>query len=69
MGLRFRKSISLGKKVRLNLSKKGFGLSIGLLKWFRVGMGTKGAYTSTSIPKTGLFSIDYLNNKSKNIKS
>lgn len=65
MKFRFRKSIPLGKNVRLNLSKKGPGLSVGLLKWFRIGMGTKGAYTSTSIPKTGLYSIDYLNKKSK----
>ncbi|AYO30643.1 DUF4236 domain-containing protein [Biomaibacter acetigenes] len=59
MGWRLRKSIKIAKGVRLNVSKSGLGLSVGG-KGFRVGVGPKGAYTSTSIPGTGLYSINYL---------
>lgn len=67
MGWRFRKSIRLGKGVRLNLSKSGVGMSVGG-KGFRVGVNKKGIYTSTSIPGTGLYRMDYLhkNKKRKN---
>ncbi|GEA16296.1 hypothetical protein E308F_25400 [Moorella sp. E308F] len=65
MGWRFRKSIRIAKGVRLNLSKRGVGLSVGG-KGFRVGIGPRGAYTSTSIPGTGLYSINYFGkNKSR----
>ncbi|SDK07685.1 DUF4236 domain-containing protein [Natronincola ferrireducens] len=53
MGLRFKKSMNLGKGVRLNLSKSGVGLSGGV-KGFRVGVGPRGIRTSTSIPGTGI---------------
>lgn len=59
MGWRFRKSIKLGKGVRLNLSKSGPGISVGG-KGFRIGVGPKGPYSSASIPGTGLYSINYL---------
>ncbi|NSW84216.1 MAG: DUF4236 domain-containing protein [Syntrophothermus sp.] len=58
MGWRFRKSIKIAKGVRLNLSKRGLGVSVGG-KGFRVGIGPRGAYTSASIPGTGLYSINY----------
>lgn len=53
MGLRFKKSIKLGKGVRLNISKSGVGISGGV-KGFRVGMGPKGLRTTASIPGTGI---------------
>lgn len=53
MGLRFRKSIKLGKGVRMNISKSGVGLSGGI-KGFRVGAGPKGIRTTASIPGTGI---------------
>ncbi|MBN1384169.1 MAG: DUF4236 domain-containing protein [Elusimicrobia bacterium] len=59
MGFRFRKSISLGKGLRLNIGKKGLGLSAGV-KGLRVGVGNKGVYTRIGIPKTGLGSVNYL---------
>ncbi len=56
MSLRFRKSKSLGKGVRLNLFKKSAGLSFGS-KGARIGVGKRGLYTSAGIPGTGLYGI------------
>ncbi len=54
MGFRFRKSIKLGKGVRLNLGKKSVGLSFGG-KGFRTSINSKRGITSTlSIPGTGI---------------
>ena len=63
MGWRFRKSISLGKGVRLNIGKKSLGISAGI-KGARIGTGSRGAYSSFGIPGTGIYSINYLNKKS-----
>lgn len=53
MGVRFRKSINLGGGARLNLSKKGVGMSMGT-KGFRVGVGPRGITKTASIPGTGI---------------
>lgn len=53
MGFRFRKSISLGKGVRLNVSKRGVGVSGGV-KGFRVSTGPSGTRRTISIPGTGI---------------
>lgn len=54
MGLRFRKSIKLGKGVKLNLGKKSVGLSVGG-KGARFSVNSKGRTTTTlGIPGTGL---------------
>lgn len=54
MGFRMRKSINLGGGVRLNLSKKGVGMSVGT-KGFRVTSKAGGGIrTTTSIPGTGI---------------
>ncbi len=54
MGLRFRKSIKVGKSTRINLSKSGIGFSVGS-KGARVtkkaGGGTR---TTLSVPGTGI---------------
>jgi TolA-binding protein len=60
LGLRFRKSISLGKGVRLNFSKSGVGVSAGV-KGYRVGVGPRGVRKTVSIPGTG---ISYVEEKS-----
>ena len=53
MGLRFRKSFSIGP-LRINISKSGIGFSLGV-KGFRVSRSAKGKMTATaSIPGTGL---------------
>jgi len=54
MGFGFRKSISLGGGVRLNLSKRGIGASVGV-KGFRVGIGPSGLRTRATLPGTGLY--------------
>ena len=63
MGWGFRKSISISKGIRLNLSKKGIGYSVGV-KGMRIGVGSRGAYTRIGIPKTGLYSLNYGGKKS-----
>lgn len=57
MGIRYRKSIRLGGGVRLNLSKSGFGMSMGI-PGFRVGANSAGRTRRTmSIPGTGISSV------------
>ena len=54
MGLNFRKSINLGKGVKLNIGKKSVGVSAGV-KGARVSMNSSGRKTATfSLPGTGL---------------
>lgn len=61
MGFRFRKSISLGKGVRLNIGKKSVGVSAGK-KGFRVSANSKGqSRVSAGIPGTGLYWTESLN--------
>lgn len=64
MGFRFRKSISLGKGVRLNVGKSSGSLSFGG-KGFRQSISSTGrATTSFGIPGTGLYYT-----KTKNVGS
>ena len=46
MGLRFRKSINLGKGVKVNLSKNGIGYSVGT-KGVRISKTAKGTTRKT----------------------
>lgn len=64
MGLRFSKSIKLGKGVNLNLSKSGIGMSVGT-KGMRVGTGPRGTRATLGIPGTG---ISYTKTVGKNNK-
>lgn len=59
MAWRFKKSLSLGGGLRLNIGKKGLGLSAGV-KGLRFGVGSRGAYSSVGIPGTGLYSVSYM---------
>lgn len=54
MGLGFRKSIKIGKGVRLNVSKRGIGLSAGV-KGFRIGTGPSGSRMRATVPGTGVY--------------
>lgn len=49
MGFNFRKSLNLGKGLKLNISKSGIGLSLGT-KGIRVNSGPKGNKLTLSIP-------------------
>lgn len=54
MGWNFRKSISLGLGLKINLSKSGIGFSWGT-KGFRIGKSPDGKVRKTvSIPGTGI---------------
>jgi hypothetical protein len=55
MGFRFRKSVGLGKLARVNLSKSGLGLSVGV-RGARVNLPSRGKPNATiGIPGTGLY--------------
>lgn len=58
VGFRLRKSVNLGGGVRLNLSRRGVGISAGV-KGLRVGVGPRGAYRTVSLPGTGLSHTTY----------
>ena len=53
MGLRFRKSISLGEFLRLNLSKSGVSMGVGP-RDLNVSIGPRGIRKTIGIPGTGL---------------
>jgi tetratricopeptide (TPR) repeat protein len=53
MGFRLQRSIRLGKFVRLNISKSGVGVSMGV-PGLRISTGPRGANFSAGIPGTGL---------------
>jgi hypothetical protein len=58
MGWNWRKRFTFGP-VRINLSKKGLGYSLGA-RGFRMGQDAQGkGYTHTSIPGTGIYRRDY----------
>jgi hypothetical protein len=58
MGWNLRKAINFGP-LRINLSKKGVGYSMGV-RGFRVGRDAKGQdYSQTSIPGTGIYKRTY----------
>jgi len=53
MGFYYRKSVSLGP-FRVNMSKSGFGYSVGG-RGFRTGVSARGRrYTNLSLPGTGV---------------
>lgn len=53
MPFRFRKSIKLGGGLRVNLSKKGVGISGGV-KGLRIGTGPSGTRVTANLPGTGV---------------
>ena len=52
--MRFRKSITIFKGVKLNFSKSGVSLTVGG-KGVSTNIGRKGEFLNTSIPGTGLY--------------
>lgn len=67
MALRFQKSFKIAPGIRLNLSKRGVGVSAGV-KGARVGVNSKGTYSSIGIPGTGISSLNYHNKRSAHKK-
>lgn len=53
MGLRFRKTVSLGKGLRLNISRSGVSTSVGP-RGASVTFGKNGAYANVGLPGTGI---------------
>jgi hypothetical protein len=54
MGWRLRKSFKIAPGIRLNLSRRGLGVSAGV-RGFRVSAGPSGVRRTISIPGTGLY--------------
>lgn len=64
MGYRFRKSKNIGKYLRVNVSSKGIGYSVGT-KGFRVSVGADGKVRqTTSIPGTGIYNTKVVSSAS-----
>lgn len=53
MGIRFYRGLRLGKLARLNISKTGLGLSVGV-RGLRVTAGPSGTFLTLGLPGTGL---------------
>ena len=53
MGLRYRRSIRLGRGLRINLSKSGASLSVGG-RGATVNLGRRGVRTTVGLPGSGL---------------
>lgn len=68
MGFRFRKSWKILPGVRLNLSRRGIGTSVGI-KGFHVSSGPSGKQVTTSIPGTGIYHVKRLSTKSRKKES
>ena len=65
MGFNFRKSIKIGKFLRINLSKNGVGFSLGN-KYLRLNRSAKGKNSATvRLPGTGLSYTHDLDKKPK----
>ena len=64
MGFVFRKSVKLAPGVRLNVSKRGFGISAGV-KGARLSLSSKGRVTGTvGLPGSGMRYTESVNLKS-----
>lgn len=68
MGLRFRRSLKLAPGVRLNLSKSGLGVSVGV-RGASVSVGPRGAYANVGIPGTGISYREKLGGKAGSVGS
>lgn len=65
MGVRYRKSINLGRGFRINISKSGIGYSYGV-RGYRVTKTAKGSTrTTVSIPGTGISYVTETGKKKK----
>jgi hypothetical protein len=65
--MRFRKSIGLGKGIKLNLSQSGISTTVGV-KGMSVSIGKNGAYLNTGIPGTGLYDRQKIGGDMSNAK-
>lgn len=68
MSFRFRKSVRLGKGVRLNFSKRGVGVSVGT-KGLRFGVGPSGTRMTAGIPGTGIYYVKRLGSPKRKHRS
>jgi hypothetical protein len=63
MGFRFRKSISIAKGLRVNISKSGGSLSIGH-RGDTINIGKRGVYSTLGLPGSGLSYRQKINGRS-----
>jgi hypothetical protein len=62
--MRFRKIVSIGKIARVNFSKSGASLTLGV-PGVSVNIGKSGAYLNTGIPGTGLYNRQKISGSSR----
>lgn len=65
MGWRYRKSISLGKNIRINFSKNGIGYSWGIPGYRKTISANGGTRKTYSIPGTGISYVESSSSKKK----
>lgn len=68
MGIRFRKYLTFGKMLRLNISKSGVSATIGV-KGASVNIGKDGTYVNAGIPGTGIYSREKLSSTNQRAHS
>ncbi|PFP97665.1 hypothetical protein COK06_13050 [Bacillus cereus] len=68
MGFKFRRGVKIAPGVKINLSNKGGGVSVGG-KGARVTVGPSGTRFTSSIPGTGLSYEKRLSNKNRNTET
>lgn len=68
MGFRFRRSVRLGKGVRLNLSKSGVSMSLGG-RGATVSLSRRGVYGTAGLPGTGLSYRAKLSGSAGNVRT
>lgn len=68
MGIRFRKYITFGKLLRLNISKSGISTTIGV-KGASINIGSKGIYGNVGISGTGIYSRTKISGNSSSNKA
>lgn len=66
--MRYRKSITISKGLRVNLSKSGPSITMGM-KGLSVNAGKNGVYLNTGIPGTGLYDRKKITGKKQNTPS
>ena len=65
MGIRFRKYLTIGKLLRINISKSGASVTAGI-KGASINIGKNGTYLNTGVPGTGLYSREKLSGTNPN---
>ncbi len=67
MGINYRKRVTIGNGVKLNLSKNGISTTFGS-KGGSINIGKDGVYANASFAGTGLYSRQKISSSTKNVQ-